>query len=197
MPAAFRSDVVLASTSPYRRALLERLQIPFATAAPDIDETPLTGESPAALCARLAAAKAQAVQHDWPDALIIGSDQVAVVGAALLNKPGNHANAVDQLRRMRGKAVDFFTALCVLNVRAQRRQAVIVPVTVHMRELSDVEIERYLQAERPYDCAGSARIEGLGISLVARLECDDPTALIGLPLIELCAMLRNEGIELP
>jgi septum formation protein len=197
MPAPPPASIVLASTSPYRRTLLERLQIPFATAAPNVDETPLKGETPEALCARLAAAKAQAVQPDWPDALIIGSDQVAVVGSALLNKPGDHATAVDQLMRMRGNAVNFFTALCVLNSRTTRRQTVIVPVTVHMRELSDVEIERYLRAERPYDCAGSARIEGLGISLVARLECDDPTALIGLPLIELCAMLRNEGVNLP
>jgi septum formation protein len=197
MPAPPRSKVVLASTSPYRRTLLERLRIPFATATPNVDETPFEGEPPQALCSRLAAAKAQAVERDWPDALIIGSDQVAVVGGVLLNKPGNHATAVDQLRHMRGKAVHFFTALCVLNTRSTRRQTAIVPVTVHMRELSDIEIERYLQAERPYDCAGSARIEGLGITLVASLECDDPTALIGLPLIELCALLRNEGIELP
>jgi len=197
MPAPPPANLVLASTSPYRRTLLERLRIPFATATPNVDETALKDESPEALCARLAAAKAQAVQHDWPDALIIGSDQVAVVGSVLLNKPGNFANAVDQLRCMRGEAVNFFTALCMLNTRTTRRQTVIVPVTVHMRELSDVEIERYLQAERPYDCAGSARIESLGITLVARLECDDPTALIGLPLIELCAMLRNEGIKLP
>ena len=189
--------LVLASTSPYRRELLARLQIPFATAAPNVDETPLVRETPQALCARLAAAKSQAVQRDWPDALIIGSDQVAVVGDLLLNKPGSHENAATQLRRMRGKAVNFYTALCVLNTRTLRQQSAIVPVTVHMREYSDAQIERYLRRERPYDCAGSARIEGLGITLVSGLACDDPSALIGLPLIALCEMLRNEGVNLP
>ena len=190
-------QLVLASTSPYRRELLGRLRLPFATAAPGVDETPLANEAPQALAMRLAAAKAQAVQHAWPDALIIGSDQVAVVGETLLNKPGNHANAVIQLRLMRGKAVHFYTALCVLNSRTALRQTALIPVTVHMRELSDEQIERYLNAERPYDCAGSARIEGLGITLVARLECADPSALVGLPLIALCGMLRNEGMALP
>ena len=189
--------LVLASTSPYRRELLARLQIPFATAAPNVDETPLDDEAPRALCVRLAAAKSQAVQHAWPDALIIGSDQVAVVGDLLLNKPGSHENAITQLRRMRGKAVNFFTARCVLNTRTLRQQSAIVAVTVHMREYSDAQIERYLQRERPYDCAGSARIEGLGITLVSGLECDDPSALIGLPLIVLCEMLRSEGMNLP
>ncbi len=165
--------------------------------APDVDESPLANEAPQALALRLACAKAQAVQQAWPDALIIGSDQVAVVGTALLSKPGDHANAVRQLRLMRGKAVQFFTALCVLNTRAVRQQTAIVPVTVHMRDLSDAEIERYLIAEQPYDCAGSARIEALGITLVARLEGNDPNALIGLPLIALCEMLRKEGMELP
>lgn len=191
------AHLVLASTSRYRRELLGRLNIPFESVAPDVDESPLANEAPQALALRLACAKAQAVQQAWPDALIIGSDQVAVVGTALLSKPGDHANAVRQLRLMRGKAVQFFTALCVLNTRAVRQQTAIVPVTVHMRDLSDAEIERYLIAEQPYDCAGSARIEALGITLVARLEGNDPNALIGLPLIALCEMLRKEGMELP
>jgi 7-methyl-GTP pyrophosphatase len=189
--------LVLASTSPYRRELLARLRIPFATAAPNVDETPHDCEAPQALCMRLAVAKAHAVQPDWPDALIIGSDQVAVVGDRLLSKPGNHENAVTQLKLMRGKAVSFFTALCVLNTRTEQQQTAVVPVVVRMREFSDAQIERYLQGERPYDCAGSARIEGLGIALVSGVECDDPSALIGLPLIALCDMLRNEGLNLP
>ena len=197
MPSPSSAQLVLASTSRYRRELLARLQIPFETAAPAVDETPLDREAPQALAVRLAAAKAQAVRHAWPDALIIGSDQVAVVGSVLLNKPGNHANALNQLRLMSGKVVHFFTALCMLNARTARQQTALVPVTVQMREISDAGIERYLRAEQPYDCAGSARIEGMGITLVARLESDDPSALIGLPLIALCDMLRNEGIVLP
>ena len=189
--------LVLASTSRYRRELLERLQIPFVTATPAVDESPLDGEAPRALAMRLAIAKAQAVRHAYPEGLIIGSDQVAVAGDILLNKPGNHANALAQLRHMSGKAVHFFTAVCVLDARSARQHTALVPVTVHMREITDAEIERYLQAEQPYDCAGSARIEGLGITLVARLECDDPSALIGLPLIALCDMLRKEGMSLP
>ena len=190
-------QLVLASTSPYRRELLERLQVPFVTAAPAVDETPMDREEPQALAMRLAIAKAQAVQHAWPDALIIGSDQVAVVGEKLLNKPGNHANALAQLRLMRGKAVRFYTAVCVIAARSARQHTALVPVTVHMRDVTDEQIERYLQAEQPYDCAGSARIEGMGITLVARLECDDPSALIGLPLIALCDILRREGMSLP
>ncbi len=193
-PAA---QLVLASRSPYRRELLQRLHLPFEIAVPDVDETPLADEAPRALALRLACAKAHAVQRIWPDALIIGSDQVALVDDVLLNKPGNHGNAVRQLKLMRGKAVQFFTALCVLNTSAARQQTAIISVTVHMRDLSDAEIERYLKAEQPYDCAGSARIEGLGITLVARLEGDDPNALIGLPLIALCDMLRKEGVNLP
>jgi septum formation protein len=137
------------------------------------------------------------VQRAWPDALIIGSDQVAVIGDMILDKPGNFDVAVAQLKQMRGKPVHFHTALCLLNARTARQQTALVPITVHMREYSDAQIERYLRVEEPYDCAGSARIEGLGITLVARLEGDDPNALIGLPLIALCDMLRNEGWELP
>ena len=197
MPDPFRPRLVLASTSPYRQELLARLGIPFETTAPNVDESPAAGEMPQALALRLACAKAQAAQAAFPDALIIGCDQVAAVGATLLNKPGTHARAVEQLKLMSGKQIAFFTALCLLNARTLQRQTAIVPVTVHMRELGTGQIERYLQAERPYDCAGSARIEGLGITLVARLDGDDPNALIGLPLIKLCDMLRSEGVELP
>lgn len=197
MPDPFRPRLVLASTSRYRQKLLARLGIPFETTAPNVDESPAAGEMPQALALRLACAKAQAAQAAFPDALIIGCDQVAAVGATLLNKPGTHARAVEQLKLMSGKQIAFFTALCLLNARTLQRQTAIVPVTVHMREFSTGQIERYLQAERPYDCAGSARIEGLGITLVARLDGDDPNALIGLPLIKLCDMLRNEGVDLP
>ncbi|MCE9642578.1 MAG: Maf family nucleotide pyrophosphatase [Betaproteobacteria bacterium] len=197
MPNPPSAHLVLASTSRYRRELLNRLNIPFEVAAPNADETPLPGETPQALALRLASAKARAVQDVWPDALIIGSDQVALVDNVILSKPGNFDNAVVQLKLMRGKAVHFFTALCLLNSRNGQQQAALVPVTVHMREYSDAQLERYLRTEEPYDCAGSARIEGLGITLVAKLEGDDPNALIGLPLIALCDMLRNEGMELP
>ncbi len=189
--------LVLASTSRYRRELLQRLNIAFETVAPAVEESPVAGETPPKLAVRLACTKAQAVQTANPDALIIGCDQVAIVGDTLLNKPGDHASAVHQLRLIRGKAVAFFTALCLVNARTSRCQSAVVPVTVRMRDYSDAQIERYLQAEQPYDCAGSARIESLGIALVARIEGDDPTALIGLPLIALCDMLRAEGIDLP
>jgi len=197
MPDPFRPRLVLASTSRYRQELLARLGIPFETAAPGVDESPVAGETPQRLALRLACAKAQAARAAFSDALIIGCDQVAVVGAMLLNKPGTHARAVEQLTLMSGKPVVFYTALCLLNAHTLRCQSAIVPVTVHMRELGIAQIERYLRAERPYDCAGSARIEGLGIALVARLEGDDPNALIGLPLIRLCDMLKSEGVELP
>lgn len=197
MPAATRPRLVLASTSRYRRELLARLGLAFETAAPGVDESAVAGETPPQLAMRLARAKAEAARAAFPDALIIGSDQVAMVGATRLDKPGTHARAVEQLLLMSGRPVAFHTALCLLNARTSRSQSAIVPVTVHMRELGIEQIERYLRAEQPYDCAGSARIEGLGITLVARLEGEDPNALIGLPLIRLCVMLRNEGIELP
>lgn len=197
MSAAPPPRLILASTSRYRRELLARLRIPFESLAPDIDESPVAAETPPALALRLACAKAQAARSAYPDALIIGCDQVAAVGEALLNKPGSHENAVRQLRLMRGKPVQFFTALCLLNARTARLQQDVVAITVHMRDVTDAQIERYLAADQPYDCAGSAKIEGLGIALVARFEGDDPSALIGLPLIKLCAMLRGEGVELP
>lgn len=197
MPAQLPLRLVLASTSRYRRELLARLCIPFETVAPDVDENPAGGEAPSALAGRLASAKAHAARAAFPDALIIGCDQVAVIGTTLLAKPGGHDQAAAQLALMSGQKVAFYTALCVLNARTSRQQAAIEQVKVHMRTLTSAEIERYLRLEQPYDCAGSARIEGLGIALVARIEGDDPNALIGLPLIRLCEMLRNEGIELP
>jgi len=197
MPHPAPAKLVLASTSRYRRELLSRLNTPFEVTAPAVDEAPLAAEGPQALALRLARLKAQAVRNAWPDALIVGSDQVAVVNETILGKPGNFDRAAAQLKLMRGKPVHFHTALCVLNARTSREQTALVPVTVHMRDYTDAQIERYLRAEEPYDCAGSARIEGLGIALVARLEGDDPNALIGLPLIALCNMLRNEGWELP
>ena len=197
MPHPAPAKLVLASTSRYRRELLSRLNTPFEVTAPAVDEAPLAAEGPQALALRLARLKAQAVRNAWPDALIVGSDQVAVVNETILGKPGNFDRAAAQLKLMRGKPVHFHTALCVLNARTSREQTALVPVTVHMRDYTDAQIERYLRADEPYDCAGSARIEGLGIALVARLEGDDPNALIGLPLIALCNMLRNEGWELP
>ena len=197
MPNPAPAQLVLASTSRYRRDLLARLNIPFEVTAPDVDETPLAAEAPIALATRLAIAKVGAVRQAWPDALIIGSDQVAVDGDVILHKPGNFDNAVAQLKLMRGKPVHFHTALCLLNSRSGRQQTALVPVIVHMREYSDAQLERYLRAEEPYDCAGSARIEGLGITLVEKLEGDDPNALIGLPLIALCKMLLEEGMNLP
>ncbi|MEO7727397.1 MAG: Maf family nucleotide pyrophosphatase [Burkholderiales bacterium] len=189
--------IVLASSSRYRRDLLGRLGLAFEVRSPNVDETAHELEGPQALALRLACAKARAIRADWPDALIIGSDQVAVCGDVILDKPGNFTNALAQLQLMRGKASVFHTALCVLNSRTQREQTAVVPVTVHMRKYADAQLERYLRADEPYDCAGSARIEGLGIALVEKIEGNDPSALIGLPLIALCEMLRNEGLDLP
>ncbi len=187
--------LILASSSVYRRDLLQRLQLPFTSVAPDIDETPRAGELPAATALRLALVKAQAVAALHPHALVIGSDQVADLNGAALGKPGTHDNAVCQLRTMRGKRVVFHTALCLLDAASGRHQLVDVPTTVHFRELSDAQIERYLQLEQPYDCAGSAKIESLGVVLVHKIESDDPTALIGLPLMTLVSMLKHEQVE--
>lgn len=189
--------LVLASTSAYRRTLLERLTIPFSVARPDTDETPLPGETPAATAERLAAEKARAVARDWPDALIIGSDQVAHMGNEVFGKPGTEARAIEQLQRMSGQTVIFHTALALLNTRSGHIQVEGVPTSVRFRTLGDDEIRRYVAKERPLDCAGSAKSEGLGIALLDALSGDDPTALIGLPLIALCRMLRAEGVELP
>ena len=189
--------LVLASTSAYRRTLLERLTIPFSVARPDTDETPLPGETPAATAERLAAEKARAVARDWPDALIIGSDQVAHMGNEVFGKPGTEARAIEQLQRMSGQTVIFHTALALLNTRSGHIQVEGVPTSVRFRTLGDDEIRRYVAKERPLDCAGSAKSEGLGIALLDALSGDDPTALIGLPLIALCRMLRAEGVDLP
>lgn len=189
--------LVLASTSRYRNALLQRLQIPFECAAPNIDETPLPNESARAASLRLAQAKARAVAAQFPEAIIIGSDQIALLGDTLLGKPGNHDNAVRQLQSMRGQTVHFYTALAIYNAREARMQAEVAENRVTLRAYSDQEIEAYLEKEHPYDCAGSAKSEALGITLMERMEGDDPNALIGLPLILLCNMLRREHFALP
>lgn len=189
--------LVLASTSSYRRELLARLNLPFETAAPDVDETPHPGEPPRGLALRLAEAKARAVGTALRDALVIGSDQVADLAGEPLGKPGTHASAVAQLRHQRGQRVDFHTALALLNTATGVMQADVVTVRVQFRDYSDAQIERYLSRERPYDCAGSAKAEAQGIALLAAVHSDDPTALIGLPLIRLTAMLAAEGVEVP
>lgn len=187
--------LVLASTSPYRRDLLERLRIPFETVSPDLDESALPGEAPQQTALRLAEGKARAVSASFPQALLIGSDQVAVLKGRAIGKPGDHAAAVEQLLSMRGQSVVFHTAVCVLNTATGKVQIEDVPTSVTLRHLEPAQVERYLEIETPYDCAGSARIESLGIGLVERVTSDDPTALIGLPLIALCRMLRNEGLD--
>lgn len=195
MPA----KLVLASTSPYRRELLARLQIPFEAVSPETDETALPDESPVATAERLAEAKARAVAGRHPGALIIGSDQVAYVAATLqrFGKPGTRENAIVQLRSMSGKAVVFHTGLCLLNTATGRTHLRGIPTEVRFRELSDAEIHRYIDKEDALNCAGSARSEGLGIALLEYLRGDDPNALVGLPLIALADMLRAEGVELP
>jgi septum formation protein len=189
--------LVLGSTSRYRRELLERLNLPFTVAAPDVDETPELGEAPRALALRLALAKARAVARQHPQAVVIGSDQVADLGGRPLGKPGSHERAGQQLRQMRGQSVVFQTAVAVVCEATGFEQLELVPVEVRFRELSDPEIERYLNVEQPYDCAGSAKSEGLGIALLEAIHSDDPTALVGLPLIRTCRMLRDAGLVLP
>jgi septum formation protein len=191
MPAP---PLILASSSVYRRALLERLNLPFTVCAPELDEAALPGERAVARALRLAEAKARAVRAA-PPALVIGSDQVAELDGVHLGKPGGHAAAVRQLRETRGREVVFHTALCLFNASSGGVQRANVPTTVTFRELTDAQIERYLQLERPYECAGSARVETLGIALARRIVADDPTALIGLPLIALVSMLQKEGVE--
>lgn len=188
--------LVLASTSIYRCELLKRLQIPFETAAPDVNETPLPGEPARLTSIRLAQEKAFAVSNRHPDALIIGSDQVALLDGQQLGKPLTHDNAVKQLRAMRGKTTTFYTALALLNSRTGNIQAGVSESRVTLRNLSNDEIERYLLKEQPYHCAGSAKSEGLGIALMSQMTGNDPNALIGLPLILLVDMLRNENVRL-
>ena len=189
--------LVLGSTSRYRRELLQRLSLAFNVAAPDVDETPEPGETPRALALRLALAKALAVARQHPSAIVIGSDQVADLAGEPLGKPGNHERAVQQLRRMRGHTVVFQTAVAVVCLATGFEQVELAPVEVKFRDLSDADIERYLRAEQPYDCAGSAKSEGLGIALLDAIHSDDPTALVGLPLIRTCRMLRAAGLVLP
>lgn len=189
--------LILGSTSRYRREALARLGLPFEVLAPQVDESPQPGETPQALALRLAQAKAQAVAHTRPQAVVIGSDQVADLNGQPLGKPGTHERAVAQLQAMRAQVVTFHTAVSVV-CRAKGYQAVRnVPVRVGFRDLSDAEIERYLRAEQPYDCAGSAKSEGLGISLLRFIDSQDNTALVGLPLIATCEMLREAGIAVP
>lgn len=189
-------SLILGSTSVYRRELLARLRLPFDVANPNVDETPLAGEAPAELARRLALAKAHAVAAQHPDAVVIGSDQVAALDGVPLGKPGNHERATAQLRQMQGRAVVFQTAVAVVCHATGFEQVRIAPVRVQFRGLSNDEIERYLLAEQPYDCAGSAKSEGLGIALLSSIDSDDPTALIGLPLIRTCDLLRAAGLSL-
>ena len=195
MPDSTLRRLILGSTSPYRRELLSRLRLPFDVMSPDVDETPLAGESPRALALRLAMAKAQAVAALNPQAVVIGSDQVADLDAEPLGKPGTHARAIAQLQRMRGKTVVFHTAVAVMCIESGFSQVDLAEVSVRFRNLDDEEIERYLLAETPYDCAGSAKSEGLGVALLESIDSDDPTALVGLPLIRTCQMLRAAGVR--
>jgi septum formation protein len=186
--------LVLASTSKYRKALLERLGLAFEVAAPGVDEQVLAAEAPADTALRLSVMKARSLQAQFPDALIIGSDQVAASGSQRLDKPGDHDHAVRQLRSLSGKSADFHTAVSLLDSKTDQLQSRVVPCRVVFRTLDEQRIEAYLKREQPYDCAGSAKAEGLGIALIARMETDDPTSLIGLPLIALTEMLERAGL---
>ena len=188
--------LILGSTSRYRRELLQRLQIPFEVVSPEVDESQYAGESPEQLARRLALTKARAVAANFPDAVVIGSDQVADLAGQALGKPGSHARAVAQLRLMRGQNLVFHTAVAVVCLQSGFEQTDLAAVTVQFRALSDEEIDNYLLAEQPYDCAGSAKSEGLGIALLDSIHSDDPTALVGLPLIRTCRMLRAAGVVL-
>ena len=196
IPAPPQRKIILGSTSRYRRELLERLRVPFDTERPNVDETPLPGEAPATLARRLALAKAREVSQRFPEAVVIGSDQVADLGGEPLGKPGTHDRAIAQLRRMRGQTVVFQTAVAVVCAATGFEQLDLAAVNVVFRDLDDQEIERYLRAEEPYDCAGSAKSEGLGIALLSRIDNDDPSALVGLPLIRTCHMLRAAGVPI-
>lgn len=196
MPHAANRKLILGSTSPYRRELLSRLRIPFEVVSPDVDETPYPSETPQQLACRLAMAKARAVAAVHPSSVVIGSDQVADLDGEPLGKPHAHDRAVEQLRRMRGKTVIFQTAVAVVCQDAKFAQMDLAQVKVTFRDLSDTEIEAYLLAETPYDCAGSAKSEGLGIAILESIDNDDPTALVGLPLIRTCRMLRAAGLVL-
>lgn len=198
MPAAMvqAPSLILGSTSRYRRELLERLNTPFTVVGPEVDETPAPDEAPRELALRLALAKARAVAKLHPDAVVIGSDQVADLNGTPLGKPLTHDRAVQQLQRMRGQTVVFQTAVAVVRQATPFEEVDVAAVNVKFRDLSDAEIEFYLRTEQPYDCAGSAKSEGLGIALLAAIDNDDPTALVGLPLIRTCRMLRAAGVPL-
>lgn len=195
-PIMATRQLILGSTSRYRRELLERLHLAFDVVSPNVDETPLPGELPAHLAQRLALAKARAVAAQHADAVVIGSDQVADLDGRAIGKPGSHENAVLQLQQMSGRAVVFQTAVAVVCGATGFEQVQLVPVTVRFRTLSNAEIDHYLRIERPYDCAGSAKSEGLGIALLDAIESDDPTALVGLPLIRTASMLRSAGVAI-
>lgn len=190
------TQLVLASTSPYRRELLERLGLPFETTSPSIDETAAPDEDPEQLVRRLAESKARAVAFDFPDALIIGSDQVAVLEEQILGKPGSHEKAVDQLTRASGRTVQFLTGLCLLNTRTGQCQVTVEEFSVLFRTLTEQQIENYLQREKPYDCSGSFKSEGLGVALFEKMTGDDPNTLIGLPMIALTGLLAAEGVDI-
>lgn len=190
-----RPPLILGSTSRYRREMLQRLRLPFDVQSPRVGETPQAGEAPATLALRLALAKANEVAARFPNAAVIGSDQVADLAGRPIGKPGDHARAVEQLKAMRGQAVVFQTAVAVVCLAKRYQASALVPVTVRFRELGDAEIEHYLRTEQPYDCAGSAKSEALGIALLSAIESDDPTALVGLPLIKTCELLRGVGVD--
>lgn len=187
--------LILGSSSPFRKMLLERLMIPFETSNPDVDETPFDGEPPIKLVERLAIAKAQEIANTNPNALVIGSDQVALHGDEIVGKPHTHERAIEQLRTASGKKIELFTGLALINSTTGSVQSEVVAFTVHFKVLSESTIERYLRKEEPYNCAGSVRSEGLGVALFEKFEGDDPNALIGLPLIRLVAMLENQGFD--
>ncbi|MSQ56771.1 MAG: septum formation inhibitor Maf [Limnohabitans sp.] len=193
--AQSKRPLILGSTSSYRKELLKRLNLPFEVVSPHVDETPFKNEAPSDLALRLAIAKAQAVAQKHPHAIVIGSDQVADLNSEPLGKPGNHAKAIIQLKKMSGQVVVFQTAVCVTCLETQFMGSVLVPVQVRFRHLTDQEIEHYLTIEKPYDCAGSAKSEGLGIALLDEIINNDPTTLVGLPLIQTCRMLRQAGID--
>jgi len=197
MTAGPHRTLVLASTSPFRRELLQRLGITFETMAPDVDENRQQGESPEALVLRLSEAKARAAASQYPDALIIGSDQVAVCGDEVLGKPGNHEAACVQLRRLAGRRVSFLTGLCLYDTASDNALLDLIPYHVVFRQLTDQQIDRYLKIEQPYNCTGSFKSEGLGISLFESMQGNDPNALIGLPLIRLTGWLNKAGINIP
>ena len=190
-----KQTIILASSSEYRRQLLQKLLIPFNSISPKIDETALNSERPHQTALRLAQEKAQKIGAEYPHALVIGCDQVATLDGEQLGKPGNHNNATEQLKKMRGREVTFHSALCLYNAATGNMQAEVVPYLVRFRQLTDEQIESYLTKEQPYQCAGSAKSEGLGIALMERMIGEDPNALIGLPLIKLITMLQNEGVD--